>query len=60
MFLPKISMEGPQLLHLLWTFCYDLELQVALTDRGKAVLCQKKAANNFFEADNHFEPHKKF
>ena len=53
-------MEGPQLLHLLWTFCYDLELQVALTDRGKAVLCQKKAANNFFEADNHFEPHKKF
>ena len=24
-------------------------------DKKKAVLCQKKAAINFFEADNHFE-----
>ena len=38
-------------------FCQDLELQAALTGRKKPVLGQKKAANNFFDAD-HFEPHK--
>ena len=41
-----------------FTFCQDLELQVALTGRKKPVLGQKKAANNFFDADHHFEPHK--
>ena len=46
-------MEGPQFLHLLRAFCQDL----ALTSRKKPVLGQKKAANNFFDAD-HFEPHK--
>ena len=51
-------MEGPQFLHLLWAFCQDLELQVALTGRKKPVLAQKKAANNFFDADHHFELHK--
>ena len=50
-------MEGPQFLHLLRAFCQDLELQVALTGRIKPVLGQKKAANNFFDADHHFEPH---
>ena len=39
-------------------FCQDLELQVALTGRKKPVLGQKKAANNFFDADHHFETHK--
>ena len=39
-------------------FCQDLELQVALTGRKKPVLGQKKATNNFFDADHHFEPHK--
>ena len=47
-----------QFLHLLWTFCQDLDLQVALTGRKKPVLGQKKATNNFFDADHHFEPHK--
>ena len=51
-------MEGPQFLHLLWAFCQNLELQVALTGRKKPVLGQKKAANNFFDANHHFEPHK--
>ena len=40
-------MEGPQFLHLLWAFCQDLELLVALTGRKKPVLGQKKAAKNF-------------
>ena len=31
---------------------------MALTGRKKPVLGQKKAANNFFDADHHFEPHK--
>jgi hypothetical protein len=35
-----------------------LELQAALTGRKKPVLGQKKAANNFFDADHHFETHK--
>ena len=49
-------MEGPQFLHLLWVFCQDLELQVALTGRKKPVLGQKKATNNFFDADlNHIK-----
>ena len=39
-------------------FCQDLELQAALTGRKKPVLGQKKAANNFFDADHHFETHK--
>ena len=39
-------------------FCQDLELQAALTGRKKPVLGQKKATNNFFDADHHFEPHK--
>ena len=51
-------MEGPQFLHLLLAFCQDLELQVALTGRKKPVVGQKKAANSFFDADHHFEPHK--
>ena len=51
-------MEGPQFLHLLWAFCQNLELQVALTGRKKPVLGQKKVANNFFDADHHLEPHK--
>ena len=54
-------MEGPQFLHLLWAFCQNLELQVALSDltgRKKPVLGQKKVANNFFDADHHLEPHK--
>ena len=51
-------MEQPQFLHLLWAFCQDLELQVALTDRKKPVLGQKKATNNFFDAAHHFVPHK--
>ena len=50
-------MEGPQFLRLLKAFCQDLELQVALTGRKKPVLGQKKAANNFFDAYHHFEPH---
>ena len=37
-------MEGPQFLHLIRAFCQELELQVA--------------ANKFFDADHHFEPHK--
>ena len=51
-------MEGPQFLHLLWAFCQDLELQVALTGRKKPVWGPKKAAKNFFDANLHFEPHK--
>ena len=51
-------MEEPQFLHLLRAFCQDLELQVALTGRKKPVLGQKKAANIFYHADHHFEPHK--
>ena len=51
-------MEGPQFLHLLWAFCQDFELQKALTSRKKPVLGPKKAANNFFDADHHFGPHK--
>ena len=31
---------------------------MALTSRKKPVLGQKKAANNFFDADDHFETHK--
>ena len=31
---------------------------MALTGRKKPVLGQKKAANNFFDADHHFETHK--
>ena len=31
---------------------------MALTGRKKPTLGQKKAANNFFDADHHFEPHK--
>ena len=31
---------------------------MALTGRKKPVLGQKKATNNFFDADHHFEPHK--
>ena len=31
---------------------------MALTGRKKPVLGQKKNANNFFDADHHFEPHK--
>ena len=38
-------------------FCQDLELQAALTGRKKPVLGQKKAANNFFDTDHHFETH---
>ena len=45
-------------LHVLWVFRQDLELQAALTGRKKPVLGQKKAANNFFDADHHFETHK--
>jgi hypothetical protein len=51
--------EGPQFF---FTFnfgiCQDLEVEVALTGRKKPVLCQKKAAVNFFDADHHLEPHK--
>ena len=39
-------------------FCQDLELQAALTGRKNPVLGQKKAANNFFDADHHFESQK--
>ena len=56
--LPKNSLEGPQFLHLLRAFCQDLELQVPPTGRKKHVLGQKKATNNFFDADHYFEPHK--
>ena len=38
----------------------DLELQVALTGRKKPVLGQKKVANNFLDADHHFEQHYNF
>ena len=31
---------------------------MALTGRKKPVLGQKKAANIFYHADHHFEPHK--
>ena len=30
---------------------------MAVTGRKKPVLGQKKAANNFFDTDHHFEPH---
>ena len=47
-------------LPLLRAFCQDLGLQVAPTGRRKPVLIiqSKKTANNFFDADHHFEPHK--
>ena len=53
-------MEGTQFLPLLKAFCQDLGLQVAPTGRKKPVLIieSKKTANNFFDADHHFEPHK--
>ena len=51
-------MEEPQFLHLLRAFCQDLELQVALTSRKKPILDQKMSANNYFDADHNFEPHK--
>ena len=54
LFYKKKSLEG----HLLWAFCQDLELQVALTGRKKPVWGPKKAAKNFFDANLHFEPHK--
>ena len=31
---------------------------MALSGRKKPALGQKKATNNFFDADHHFEPHK--
>ncbi len=52
------SLEEPQFLNLLWAFCQDLELQVAVTGRKKTALGQKKAANNFFDVNHHFESHK--
>ena len=54
----ELNFFHTQFLHLLWVFCQDLELQAALTGRKKPVLGQKKAANNFFDADHHFETHK--
>ena len=51
--LPKISEEGLQFLYLLWAFFQDLQLQVPLTGKKKHVLGQKKATNNFFDADHH-------
>ena len=49
---------GMQFLHLFWASCQDLELVVALTDRKKAVFCQKKRVPISFCADHHFNPHK--
>ena len=51
-------MEGPQFLRLLWAFCQDLDLQLALTGRKQPVWGHNKATNNFFNTDHHFEPHK--
>ena len=60
-FYKKILWKG---LRFFFTFtfgiCQDLKLQVALTCRKKPVLGQKKVANNFLDADHHFEQHYNF
>jgi hypothetical protein len=43
----KKSQEGPQFLHLLWAFCQDLEFQVALTGRKKAIWIKKRLPITF-------------
>jgi hypothetical protein len=46
----KISMERPQFLHLLWSFCQELELQVALTDI-KRLYFIKEGCHKFFDTE---------
>ena len=37
-----MNVKGPHLLHLIWEFSQDLELQAALTDRINAYIGQKR------------------
>ena len=40
-----------------FTFARGIFQDLEPTGRKKPILGQKKAANNFFDADHHFEPH---